>query len=485
MLNFDLHCHPSIKSFMGNINPKKRINCWTYVDIFIDFQILDSQSNLSQLKNGKVKLAVAGINGMERAFTRSLLFNTVLAGTTDKLDARFLRKIRQKKIGYNELMLQELAHLEKSKKVPNKGSFVFVNKISDFKPNARKLHLILCVEGGHNFHGKPGTGLQRDKNTIIQNLKNFKSGNFPRLLYITLTHLTKTVLCTHAYELKWINDKSFYPEGKGISATGRAFIKEALGDTNGKPVLIDIKHMSLESRLQYYKLRDDKKIPKLPIIASHMGVTGVSYTKMPIISNYKIKKECVAIDYQEPLGIGDTRFNPWSINLYDEDLKRIVASRGLIGVSLDQRILGFGDISMEYFSPQEMTRPKFNQYRDPNLIRYESNRFSADNIKKAYSSRSSMGIYHLKYLCNNILHIIKVTGERGWDHICIGADNDGLINPIDYCENMQSYPKLRSGLLQMLPAMARAAGIKAPNIKGKVENIMFGNAFNFLQKNFN
>ena len=107
MLNFDLHCHPSIKSFMGNINPKKRVNCWTYVDIFIDFQILDSQSNLSQLKNGKVKLAVAGINGMERAFTRSLLFNTVLAGTTDKLDARFLRKIRQKKIGYNELMLQE------------------------------------------------------------------------------------------------------------------------------------------------------------------------------------------------------------------------------------------------------------------------------------------------------------------------------------------------------------------------------------------
>ena len=96
-----------------------------------------------------------------------------------------------------------------------------------------------------------------------------------------------------------------------------------------------------------------------------------------------------------------------------------------------------------------------------------------------------MGIYHLKFLCNNILHIIKVTGERGWDHICIGADNDGLINPIDYCESMQEYPKLRNGLLQMLPAMARAAGIRAPNIKGKVENIMFGNAFNFLQKNFN
>lgn len=37
----------------------------------------------------------------------------------------------------------------------------------------------------------------------------------------------------------------------------------------------------------------------------------------------------------------DFSFNPWSINLMDEDIIEILKSGGILGVSLDVRILGF------------------------------------------------------------------------------------------------------------------------------------------------
>ena len=92
----------------------------------------------------------------------------------------------------------------------------------------------------------------------------------------------------------------------------------------------------------------------------------------------------------------------------------------------------------------------------------------------------------IKHLCNNILHIIQIAGEKGWKHICIGSDFDGFINPVDICKNANQYKTFRAGLEKWLPELASkmSVPIKIPEIKQKVDDIMSGNAYRFLKLHF-
>src|SRR5204863_8678457 len=91
-------------------------------------------------------------------------------------------------------------------------------------------------------------------------------------------------------------DKTFYPKGSGITKWGKEFIREAMSSENGKRVLIDVKHMSLRSRKEFYDMRKIE-FPDAPIIASHVGIAGCSIYKIPIHSVifrkrlFKIMKE--------------------------------------------------------------------------------------------------------------------------------------------------------------------------------------------------
>ncbi|RYF37581.1 MAG: hypothetical protein EON97_00965 [Chitinophagaceae bacterium] len=41
--------------------------------------------------------------------------------------------------------------------------------------------------------------------------------------------------------------------------------------------------------------------------------------------------------------------------------------------------------------------------------------------------------------------------EAPWDHLCVGSDFDGLINPINGFDDVLQLPKLRGQLLKYLP----------------------------------
>jgi microsomal dipeptidase-like Zn-dependent dipeptidase len=90
---------------------------------------------------------------------------------------------------------------------------------------------------------------------------------------------------------------------------------------------------------------------------------------------------------------------------------------------------------------------------------------------------------HLRHVCNQILHMVKIGGEKAWNHMCLGSDFDGLINPVNNCTSVAEYPKLEEGLLKMLPKMMKESDYtyEDSDVPQKVRAIMYDNALTFLE----
>jgi microsomal dipeptidase-like Zn-dependent dipeptidase len=460
---FDFHCHPSFKTFLGNRQEILRKNCWSVLDFDLDFKILDSQSSLSQIKSGKGTLIVCALYGLENGFAGSGLIK-LAAGLSDHIEKRFLQEIQWGEWGYNQLMIGDWKHLLHSQHISPEKSFRILESIQQFDPNNGRIQVILAAEGGHNFYDndqQPG-----DISGILENLLFHKQPGNPRLLYITVTHLQQSVFCTHAYGMKLIKNQIFNPKGRGLTAIGKSFIRATLSDQNGNPIWVDVKHMSLQSRLEFYQLRNTE-FPEAPIVATHMGVNGVSYMNKPVKKvQTNLVSRCVEVFYYRSVGSMDTYFNPWSINLYDEDIEEIMQSGGLIGLSLDQRILGCGNVSKEVFSLEEFDETEFQPIRRPPYHRLSESH---------HDTKQKLRNWQVRYFCNNWLHVVKVgtqiIGENAWNHVCIGSDFDRFIF---------------GRLVEWMPVMAQAKEIEVPaaEVQDRVRGLVFDNALKFLQKHY-
>jgi microsomal dipeptidase-like Zn-dependent dipeptidase len=472
----DIHCHPQFKTFIGSEHQAERKNCWTNLNYDLDFKILDSQSSLSQLVNGQVKLAVVPLYALENVFAKAKLIQ-LAAGLSYNAKKRFLQKIEREAYGYFELMQADMNHLLSSANISPDKQFTLLSSGSQFDPTSKHLQIMLCAEGGHNFYDNGQRFGQTQK--VIDRLLYFKLPQSPRLVYITITHLSHSEFCTHAFGMKMLKSNAFNPQGRGLSNLGKRFIREALSTTNGKRILIDAKHMSLLARQQFYALRA-AEFPDAPIMASHMGLTGCSWQRKPVCKyKYDKKEACYEVTYYRQPGVLDTYFNPWSINLYDEDIEEILSSNGLIGLSLDQRILGCGKPAEELVSPDEFKDTDFTPVAEPRLhqLRVED-----------YDDPEEVKAWHLRHLCNHILHIVKVgqpnVGNRVWKQIAIGSDFDGLIDPINYTTHAGAFKFLFGGLVEWLPRMAIHAGVDLPptDVQQVVKQVIGENAAAFLRK---
>ncbi|NQU88445.1 MAG: membrane dipeptidase [Mariniphaga sp.] len=489
MKHFDLHCHPALKTFLGSDKEADRDNCWEEADVkgiweVVDKlvgNILDSQSSLSQIENGNFGLIVAGLYSLEHPMIVGSIIGAtnlqILSKHVNELSQPLLQKMVEKDpgFGYNDILEGLKKHLLDSK---DEGStYQLLNKINELDPN--KLNIILAIEGGHALFNDLKNFT---KDEILNNLDNFKTGPY-RYLYLTLTHLATNPFCNQSYGMKLINDKHFLPVGYGITELGYEVINKALDQEIGNQIFIDIKHMSLKSRLQYYELIKDKN-PKVPIIISHAGVSGVSYNEKPIY-NYRIEGEHVKAYYVKPDGLQGTEFNPWSINLYDEEIPVIIKSGGLIGMIMEQRILGIGKVDPEYFSKaelddnREIIHQNLNKYK--NLYQIQKSKKHDDHAEKYFTSR------YLRHLCNNILHIVKVGGKDAWKHICFGTDYDGMIHALRFSKSADKFVKVRRKLTRVLPQMAESdpdTNYYIENIESQVDDILYYNGIRFLDVNF-
>ncbi len=240
-------------------------------------------------------------------------------------------------------------------------------------------------------------------------------------------------------------------------------------------------------------------------MATHMGTTGISYHPDEIkryITEKEVKKDrgYVQVTYERPEGIGansnrdrfKTYFNPWSINLYNEEIGKILDSGGLTGLNLDQRIQGVDKVKGEFFCEEEFKMMMENRIhmKDDDNFEEEETQFEEEEVADRGLLRFKER-QHLRHLCNNILHIVRQGGERAWKHLCIGSDFDGLINPINTCINCTEYGKLEDMMAEELGEMieeAKAEDSQAEfyedDLKLRARDIMYHNGHDFLKRNF-
>jgi microsomal dipeptidase-like Zn-dependent dipeptidase len=537
---FDLHCHPTFKftlvqsngpqslpieqgvqiKFKGIAAPFANPVFWALGDP------LDSQSCILQVFDGGSNLVSLTIYALENAYTRSSIISA-LSCVSNALNATKIADVRESRLGYGALMkeqIDDLLALHNKLFGTTNRTLKIISDFTDYAPNdAATLHVVLNFEGGHCFYTSQANSGPTLDNEVIQNLIVFKQSPI-RPLYITLVHHAQNALANHAFAVPtmWAgagtnteNIGGFNPTGEGITPLGMTFIDEALSTRNGQPIYIDVKHMSLGSRIAYYELRKEK-YPHIPIIASHMGVTGLSWNDTqfngkPVIRWVRRETNYIDVKYNNIISFPKTipqpsptnpvtaptsvvTFNPLSINLYNEDIDEILASDGLIGVSLDIRILGMGNdghVAHEH----EAERLSLNEQLFSVQKHLQNGQNDFDQLP---DTRIQASLNHLDYLCNNLLHIVRVgrktIGEHVWDHICLGSDLDGLIVSVEFQTNKRvranDIPMLRAKLKETLPKVAQKLGMsmivdgtpKELFLEQVLDKFFFKNALQFLEK---
>ena len=473
---FDFHLHPSFKPYLSSPEPSRRVDCWEYLESPIG--IIRSQSCLDQMEKGQIGVAVSAIYAMERPMTSSFLIEHLAPKLTVLHDEMLDHPCYS---NYMEYIREEIEHLKKSQGA-NGRTFNIINSIDEAEEG--KMNLILALEGGH--------ALEQFNTDVVDNLRLLKQGA-DRFLYLTFVHMTQYPLACHAYGMKLIKgNNQFKPNGFGITGLGKEVIDVAYDESQGRRILIDVKYMSVVARHKFYQYRKEKGYDKIPIVATHMGFTGISKSREAIIKQFKKPAKrsgnFIEVNYERPKGIGKglfnkTFFNPWSINLFDEDITEILDSGGLIGLSLDQRIMGSQEVQGEFFSAQEFNYI-LSGYKDET---HEEPVAAGELSDEEERDRELNERKHLRHLCNNILHAVKIGGGRAWKQLCMGSDFDGLIDPLNNCTSAEEYPKLERGLIEELPTMMKedkTHDYDETDIAGKVRGIMYDNAIDFLKKHF-
>ena len=498
---FDLHCHPTLKPLLSNRDD--RPTPWDEINIWVDNpfgNIYDSQSTIDQLLDGGCNLACVGLMAIETAFVKRCIVKAI-AGPVSYVDKKQVRRIGKALPGYTyeDLLAEEIDSIRKfdsNPEVPTE-QVKFISSMAEYHPEDKHImHLIASLEGGHGLYYDGNQ--YEDSNKLIDKIKAYRVNEPVRLLYLTLVHISQNALANHAFGIKILKKTHFFPDGNGITDLGHEIIKACLSEElPGKPILIDIKHLSLVARMDLYK-----KYAHKPIIASHIAVTGCSWKNKPIIKVRKRKiHDVYKVKYNRQAGhLPGTYFNPDSINLYDEDIVAILKSGGIMGLILDERVLGYPNnktTSKEFVSKKEWDQfISANGQAIEDMTELEDLEDDQENeaiemeLDQQFAGAGKEMDYNLRrlhalYLLNNIIHIIKVGDKlEGIDprkQIVLGSDFDGLINPIQGCTSADQFDDLIDDLKYLTDKYAQN---EIPNCNEFIEDFFYRNGVAFLEKNF-
>ena len=575
---FDFHVHPTLKP--GLTDDTATYTAWTEFPFFArgirhillqSFEeIVTSQANLTQLKKTGT-VSVIALIGLEKAFAGNWAIQKILASPrVSPLSRDLLLDVVENRVTYHEMFIKDVNVLLNDSR---QQDFTVLKKFEDMSDD--KVNLVLSVEGAHSFQSvTDDAGETEIRKSIVDNFKKWKNDSRFRIHHLTLTHLTRQPACVHCFGVKitvlgridLTRDLEFQPDPAkaGISPLGFDVIKAAYDSRDSKPVLLDIKHMSYYARTQFYQLRHEQGYQQFPIIASHVGVTGTSLRESSISAIEDSRSGCSLVSWNRKAGLKNTFFNPWTINLFDEDILEIIKSGGLLGISLDQRILGYQKKFFgEFMSPLEVEKLKLSQLqtqrnrgsavaggfepplklttatktenridlelaailelepvsRDRKIRDTEEHILGHDMIfdvdeedGDTMISRSGReaSASHIDYLSNNILHIVKIGFQNGFQGIggaqdvrsviCIGSDLDGIVDSMNFPPGgtdggidkrnwvtADEYPLLEKALLHSMEhCVAEDEYLKSLHldITDLTNKVMYRNGIEFLKKHF-
>jgi microsomal dipeptidase-like Zn-dependent dipeptidase len=510
---FDFHIHPTLKSMFSE-GPQK-LSPWQKLDIrkipnllrwCSEFQyILQSQSNLAQLIYNECNMVCIALYAPERG----MIDNELILGQADGSLGVYMNKARIKKMISSQLQPYRDVLADDLNTLTNEGLFgitdreiVFLDDPAKYDPaSTNKLYVVFSVEGCHTFT----SSLRKfDVNEILRNLDDLRS-KVP-LISINLTHIEQSKICNHAFGMLFINNDVFRPTGKLISAEGFQIVQHCYRNN----ILIDIKHMSLGARDQLYRVRQSADFANInqPVVCTHAGFTGISTSEIPdyILDYRQFQKGYVLLKNGKPAKYGRfmrPSFNASSINLYDEDIMAILNSGGIIGLSMDKRILGFqeskGNANADPNFPFEpeyisfLERDYFFTREEVGHAFLEGKCIEWTEVENAGTVNPLAADYHLRHFMAHIIHLIVVAQRNQYDvnkalsQVCIGSDFDGIINPVWCCDTVDELTYFKEAFERQFPDFASECanenGVRLPagfDIRRFSNQLFFENGKNFV-----
>jgi microsomal dipeptidase-like Zn-dependent dipeptidase len=286
-----------------------------------------------------------------------------------------------------------------------------------------------------------------DPHEVLVNVDKVKQWE-KKLFFIGLTHHFNNEMVGHARSFDGLVGKVCdQAEGldEGFNELGWNVLRKLLDNADGRRVLIDLKHMSVKARDEYYQfLLEEYPDEVIPLLVSHGAVNG--------LRSHREKVEDDLFNFG--------KFQSNDINFYDDEIIRVGRSNGLFGIQFDERRLG---------SKLELKKT------GPNL------------------ERRKMLFHKSKLVWNQIQHIAFVLDQIGlfaWGIQCLGTDNDGMINPLNGFWTAEDMPLFDSYLEKHAFNFITSTQAEALNDYNKiqaseiVERFMKGNAYEFLKRNF-
>jgi microsomal dipeptidase-like Zn-dependent dipeptidase len=448
----DFHCHPTLKtyghSFENTSYGLKRRNIWfqqknSYLRKLICRKLSIakfSQADFSSLKEGNVKLVTASLYPFEKGFFINLLgsgsLSAFLANAIIGISYYRVRNIQQH-LNYFEDLENEYNFLLEAVMLNNEVELYFPKKSEDLivNKNSNKTAIVFSIEGAHVFNsGLSKYGRETDEKEIIENIYKVKNWEIPPAT-ITFAHNFRNDLCGHARSLdplgKLVNQNEML--NHGFTDLGYKALNALLDNKNGKIIYPDLKHMSLQSRKEYYLHLDEYcREEKIPILISHGAVTGTSWKNAETEDNNSI-------------------FSDSDINFYDEELIKIAKSNGLFAIQMDSRRLA-----------------------------------KKSRIKKLHSEKN-IPFASAEIIWNHIKHIATVLDNHdlnAWNITCIGSDFDGSIEPLPGIYSAADFPSLARNLMELSSIFLSNHDFKnefnkAVTSEKIVEQFCYDNLYNF------
>ena len=381
-----------------------------------------------------------------------------------------------------------------------------------------RINLFFVIEGCHSLMDTKNRATATDGYTATEIIANLdKLLAVARILSVNLTHLQQSNISNHAFGMQITEPRNFYPRGNGLTAEGRKVV-QALFD---RKICVDLKHMSYKSRRDLRRGIDNGEFTNAqPLLCTHAGFTGTGFNDWPKFISVKrpVEREVLYLEIRKTMQIqnaprvpGAPAFNMSTINLFDEEIVWIVQHGGMIGLSMDRRIMGyvsmFDDhptgfdqdspfmVDKEFFSGSEWLALGISDGdigRDVNeddlLLMDHVVQTVKDSIPRRNTYFYAHVLFHIKHFLQTCINagIPLSTAQK---HLTIGSDFDGVINPFINFQTCLEMPGLKHYIANTLANFLRdlkdsRVWADQLNVPAFVEDLFYNNGYEFVSKFF-
>jgi microsomal dipeptidase-like Zn-dependent dipeptidase len=521
MKYFDFHAHIILKQlFSDNPNIDATVSRSDVAGIpaaCTDLpNIIESQIHQTQLAEFDEEVVIGVVlYGMESFLAQEVLKlrHLLRTGSQHKLSATLLQDVFNLKVlPFTDFTLGRT--LNNYLNAPQ--SFNVLRRASFDQPLPKnKVNIYFVIEGCHSLvdtsNGVDIANKPFPPAEILHNL-DLLLAKVP-VIAVNPVHMQPSNLSNHAFAIQLANIQNFIPRGNGLANDGRTVIQGLFN----RGICVDTKHMSFKSRHDLRTEIDTGRFNNVqPLVCTHAGFTGIPFFEWAgFIARKSADKQAVYLEVAKTMQVrnlprrpGAPSFNMTTINLFDEEIAWIVRHGGMIGLSLDRRIIGYVGkhddnptgrdhaspfiVDKEFISQQEWLALGIPDAAIGKSVNEDDCMTMTELEDSAEDSIPSRDEFFFDHVLLHLKHYLQVCIEAGialeeaQQHICIGSDFDGLINPfinipvVTFMDDLKKYLRMNFGffLEGLEDSKLWRPQLKVDNF---VEDLFYHNGLHFIK----